>query len=146
MARMPSAERALFLCDCLSAGEAAAHGVTVKTNATRQKYWRCWERYATTAGIDPFLDSVLPLERDIITGAFAARVRTEDFGKGNQIKVAGVSDALAAISKTIELAGKPSPLYRQENKYQLHLERVIEGFRKVDPPSIPQLAVPVAVP
>ena len=146
MARMPSTERALFLRDCLSAGEAAANGVTAKTNATRQKYWRHWERYAESTRIDPFFDSVPALERDIITGAFAARVRTGEFGNGHQIKVAGVTDALAAISKTIELAGKPSPLYRAENKYQLHLERVVEGFRRVDPPTVPQLAVPVSVP
>lgn len=146
MARMQCTERALFLRDCLSAGEAAAHGVTVKTNATRQKYWRCWEQYAGMAGVDPFLQHVDPMERDIITGAFAARVRTGQYGNGSQIKVAGVSDALAAISKTIELAGQPSPLYRAENKYNLHLERIIEGFRRTDPPAIPQLAVPVTVP
>ena len=89
--------------------------------------------------------SVPPLERDLVTGAFAARVRTGKYGNGDQIKVSVVSDALAAISKTIELAGKPSPLYRAENKYQLHLERVVEGFRQTDPPTIPQLAVPVTV-
>jgi len=30
--------------------------------------------------------------------------------------------ALVAVSKTIELAGQPSPLYRRENKYQLVIE------------------------
>ena len=147
MARMPGADRSPFLRDCLSAGEAAANGVTAKTNATRQKYWRHWEQYANSANIDPFLNpSVPPLERDIVTGAFAARVRTGKYGNGDQLKVSGVTDALAAISKTIELAGKPSQLYRAENKYQLHLERVVEGFRRMDPPTIPQLAVPVTVP
>ena len=41
---------------------------------------------------------------------------------------------------------KSSQLYRAEKKYQLHLERVVEGFRRMDPPMIPQLAVPVTVP
>ena len=104
MARMPRAQKSSFLRDCLSAGEAATNGFTAKTNANRQKYWRHWANYATTAGIDPFLHLVPPLERDIITGAFAARVRAGQFGNGHPIKVRGVSDALAAISKTIELA------------------------------------------
>ena len=135
---MPCTEISPFLCDCLFAGDAAANGVTAKTNATRKKYWQHWERYATSANVDPFLGpSVPPLERDLVTGAFAAWVQTGKYGNGDQIKVSGVSDALAAISKTIELAGKPSLLYRAENKYQLHLERVVEGFRRTDPPSIP---------
>ena len=139
-------ERAPFLRDCVAAGQAAANGVVAKTNATRQKYWRHWTSFARSAGIDPFLDDVPPLERDIVISAFAARVRSGRFGNGDQIKVAGVTDALAAISKTIELAGKPSPIYRADNKYQLYLERMVEGFRRSDPPSVPQLAVPVSVP
>ena len=64
------------------------------------------------ANIDPFLNPSVPtLERDTFTGSFADRVRTGKYGNGDQIKVSGVSDALAAISKTIELAGKPSQLY-----------------------------------
>ena len=147
MARMPCTERSPFLRDCLSAGDAAANGVTAKTNATRKKYWQHWERYATSAKVDPFIGpSVPPFERDLVTGAFAARVRTGKYGNRDQIKVSGVSDAFAAISKTIELAGKTSPLYRAEKKYQLHLKQVVEGFRRTDPPTILQLAVPVTVP
>ena len=44
------------------------------------------------------------------------------------------------------MAGKPSALYRRDNKYQLLLERDLEGFRRADQPSVPQLAVPVTVP
>ena len=115
---MPSYKRPDFLRDCLSVWEAAVNGVTANTNADRQKYWLHWERYASTAQIKPFLDpSVPPLERDIVAGSFADRVRTGKYGRGNQIKVSGLSDALTAISKTIELAGKPSQLYQAENKY-----------------------------
>ena len=146
MSRMPSYEQPAFLRDCLSAWEAAANGVTAKTNPDRQKYWPHWKRYASTAQINLFLDPYIPpLECDIFAGAFAARVRMENYGRVNQIKGSRVSDALAAISKNIYLAGKPNQLYRSENKYQLHLERVVEGFRRVDPPMIPQLEVPVSV-
>ena len=145
---MSLTDKSDFLSDAMSAWGAAANGITAQTNAEHKKYWRHWVRYANSTGIDPFLNptTVPPIERDIIAGAFAARVRTGRYGRGNQIKVGGVSDALAAISKTIELAGQPSQLYRAEGKYQLHLERVVEGFRRADPPAIPQLAVPVIVP
>ena len=109
---MPSSERPDFLRDCLSTWEAADNGVTAKTNIDRQKYWLHWERYASTAQINPSLDPSVPaLERDIVAGAFDAWVRMGKYGRGNQIKVSGVSDSLAAISKTIEMDGKPSQLY-----------------------------------
>ena len=37
-------------------------------------------------------------------------------------------------------------MYRADQKYTLAIERMVEGFRREDPPSIPQLAVPVVVP
>ena len=86
------------------------------------------------------------MERDIIAGAFSSRVGTGSYGWGNQIKVSSITDALASISKTIELAGQPIQLYRSDQKYQLFIERVVEGFRRAEPPTIPQLAVPVTVP
>ena len=68
------------------------------------------------------------------------------YGRGKQIKVQGVTDALASISKTIQLAGEQSPLYRDDKRYQLCIERLVEGFRREDPPAIPQLAIPIDVP
>ena len=44
------------------------------------------------------------------------------------------------------MSGKPSQLYHADQKYQLFIERVVEGFQRVDPPSVPQLAVPVTLP
>ena len=126
MERIPSAERTTFLRDCLFAWEAAANGVTAKKNSYRQTYWLHWEQYASTTKIDPFLNKyVPPLERNIIVGAFDAQVRKGRYVRGNQIEVSGVSDALAAITKTIDLAGQSSQVYRSENKYQHHLERVV---------------------
>ena len=132
--------------DCITVWNAAASGVVAKTAQTRQKYWKNWAKYASLCGIDPFLLNVPPLERDVVVTAFAARVRKGTYGRGAQIRVSGVTDALAAISKTIELAGQPSPLYRADQKYTLSIERMVEGFRREDPPSTPQLAVPVIVP
>ena len=80
----------------------------------------------------------------VLTG-YVARVRSGAYGFGRQIGVQSVSDALGAISKSIEMGGKVSPLYREPNKYLLPLERQIEAYRREDPPPTPQLAVLVLV-
>ena len=113
---MPCAERPSFLRDCLFVWRAASNGVTDQTNAMREKYWEIWEKYASMAGISPYLDkTVPPIERDLVAGAFSARVQTGEYGRGQIIRVGGVSEALAAVSKTIDLAGQPNALYRGYN-------------------------------
>ena len=64
------------------------------------------------------------------------------FGQGDQVRIHSVTDAIAAISKTCQLVGGKSPIYQTEGEYILPIKRVIEGFRRQDPLSIPQLAVP----
>jgi hypothetical protein len=130
----------------MSAWRAVTNGVVAKTAKDRSKYWKHWSQYASLCRVDPFLNNVPAIERDIVLTAFAARVRTGAYGRGAKIKVSGVTDALASISKTIQLAGQPSPLYRAENVYHLPLQRLVEGFRREDPPAVPQLAVPITVP
>ena len=49
------------------------------------------------------------------------------------------------MSKTIDLAGQTSQLYQTFQKYQLFIERVVEEFQRDDPPSVPQLEVPVTL-
>ena len=114
--------------DCLAAWRAASTGVVAKTAQTRAKYWKYWSKYASICGVDPFLQDTTPIERDIVVTAFAARVRTGYYGRGLPITVSGVTSALAAISKTIELAGQQSPIYRGDQKYTLVIERMVEGF------------------
>jgi hypothetical protein len=114
--------------NCLSAWKAIASGVIVKTSKDRQKYWKHWCTFASICKIDPFLQNMPPIEHDIIVTAFAAWVRTGMYGKGVQIKVQGVTDALSAISKTIQLAGQQSPIYRADNAYTLPIQRLVEGF------------------
>ena len=77
MGRIPPASRTIFASACLSAWEATTLGVTPKTNADRQKYWRHWVAYTTITGTDPFLNpnKVDELKQDIVVGAFAALVR-----------------------------------------------------------------------
>ena len=50
------------------------------------------------------------------------------------------------MSKTLELAGYTSPLYPAPNTYNLPIQRCVEGFRRDNPPAVPQLALLIAVP
>jgi len=59
-----------------------------------------------------------------------------------------MQDAIAAIGKTFELDGYPNPLYRDGgiNVYHLCIARQLESFRRTDPPTRSQLAIPIAIP
>jgi hypothetical protein len=96
-------------------------------------------------GCSPFLTGTSPIDINNIVTGFAANVRTGVYGRGHQVRVSTVTDALASINQTIQLAGQQTPLYRAPQVYTLPLERMIEGFRREDPPSTPQLAVPITV-
>ena len=146
MDSVPNHQKNAITCDFLLAWRAIANGVTDKTNQSHKKYWRHWCSYCSAFNTDPFLRTRTELQQQIIITGFAARVRTGFYGHGHQIKVQSVTDALAAISKTIELVGQQSPIYKAHNVYKLPIERLVEGFRREDPPAIPQLALPVTVP
>ena len=145
MERVPIPFKTLVQSDILLVWQAIDSGVVVATSKSRIRYWNHWKSYSSQFQISPFLTDVPPLERDIIVTAFAARVRTGYYGRGNQVATGEVRTALAAITKTIELVGERSPLYRADNKYNLQIERCVEGMRRQDPPATPQLALPVKV-
>ena len=146
MGAIPFSTKIAFTRDIILAGDAIDAGVVASTTWTREKYWKAWCSYANSVNINPLLTDTIPIIRDMVLTAFAARVRQGYYGNGNTIKVQSVTDAMAAISKTIELAGYRSPVYRADNKYNLSIERAVKGWRRDDPLAIPQLAVPVTVP
>ena len=88
------------------------------------------------------LTDTVPIIRDMVLTVFAAMVRQGYYGRGDTIKVQSVTDAMAAVSKTIELAGYRSPVYRADNKYNLLIERAVEGWRRDDPPRHPATSSP----
>ena len=135
-----------FTRDVISPGHAIDLGVVEKTTRAREKYWTHWSCYSKNVSIDPLLERTDPLIRDVVITAFAARVWSGYYGRGREIQVSGVTEAISSISKTIELAGYKSPVYRSPNVYNLSIQRLVEGYRREDPPSVPQLAVPVTVP
>jgi hypothetical protein len=114
-------------------------------NETRRKFWKDWCGYVKPFNTSPYLDDKRADTLLILVG-FAERVRRGNYGRGKTVGVQQVTVALRAIGKTCELAGKPNPVYRAEQKYLLPIERQVECYRREDPPPVPELAVPVAVP
>ena len=140
---IPFSTKIAFTRDIIIAGQAIDAGVVASTTWTREKYWKAWLHYANSVEIDPLLQDTIPIIREMVLTAFTARVRQGYYGKGNQqIKVQSVSDAMAAISKTIELAGYRSPVYWADNKCNLQIERAVEGWRQEDPPRHPPTSGP----
>ena len=130
----------------LSSWRAIDSGVTPQTTKDRQKYWAAWVRYARQWKVDPFLQQCDPLDGIVVVAAFASRVRSGYYGHGVPIKVSSVTTALAAISATLQLVGKPCPFKTQEDKYVLPISRLVEGLKRDDAPAVPQLALPITVP
>ena len=126
---MPLTRKAMLARDILSAWGAIDNGVVDKNNKEREKYWSHWEQYCQAWNKHPHLLDCSPLETIIILTAFAARVRTGHYGRGKRVTVQTVKVALSAISKTIELGGQPSPIYKAEDTYKVPVVRLIEGMR-----------------
>jgi hypothetical protein len=143
---VPIATKIVLSRDILSAWRAIDNGVVDQATRTRQKYWKHWIQYTTEFKQDPLLDRLNNLQKLVILTAFAARVRSGHFGRGSQVRVPTVTEALSAVAKTLQLAGKPSPIHEADGVYKVPVARLVEGYRREDPPSVPQLAVPVSVP
>ena len=139
MERVQPSQQNQIKSHILSAWQAIENGVVDQNNRDRQKYWNHWKDFTKLFRVDPYLENCTSPEKIIIITAFAARVRTGCYGKGNTVRVPTVSKALAAISTTIEMGGQTLPIYKTEKAYKVPVARLIEGFKQQDPPSTPQL-------
>jgi hypothetical protein len=143
---IPLARQIHLTRDIVAAWEAISNGVVDENNRAREKYWSYWTEYCAAFNQEPYLSGCSCLKQNIIITAFAARVRTGHYGRGHRVKVQTVANALSAISKTLELAGQSSPVYETPGTYRVPVARLMEGYRRVDPPAVPQIAVPSIVP
>ena len=121
-------------------------GVVAATKKPRENHWDNLNHYANAINLDPSLQSYHLTIRDMCLAAFTDRVRTGSYSMGHQIKVQGVTQALADIGKTVEMDFLPNPIYCAPPKYHLQIERCVEGMRRKDPLAFPQLALPGIVP
>jgi hypothetical protein len=135
------------LCDSYAhdfhlADDAFYAGRLEVTSRGRKKYWEHWQRYAMPMGADPYLQDTNFSKRIRLLSGFAAQVRTGFYGAGHQVKNCTVSSALTAIGQTIVLACKLNPTKIVGSKRLLpRLQIMLDGYRKVDPPTQKKLPV-----
>jgi len=77
---------------------------------------------------------------------FSGRVRRGYYDRGHQVTCARVQVAVRVIGQTCEMDLGRNSLYRAPERYLKPLEIMSEGFTKMDPIPVPQVAVPVSVP
>ena len=143
---VPTAEKTDLTSDILRAWRYIDNGVTDQTSKVRYKYWRHWEEYCRHFNRNPRRTNKSKLEEGIILADFAVWFKISHYDRKLQVTVQTVSNAISAVSKTIKQAGQQRPVYRAPNKYILPVERFLEGMWCIPAPSIPKLAVSVAVP
>ena len=148
MANAPAAQQARLASLYSAARRDSACGVLAQTQKVRLRYWTHWEHFCWELHhLDPFLDGTpLPQQVALLQG-FARYVRQGNAGRGHRVQAGSVQDALCAIGKTFELELLPNPVYQlySPQRYWEPLRAMLSAYRRDDPKSQPQLAVPVAI-
>ncbi len=93
-------------------------------------------------GVDPYIQDAPFQKRIRLLSGFAARVRTGFYGKGNHVENCTDSSALTAVGQTIALACDANPIKAVGSECLLpRLQVMLDGYRKVDPPTRKTLPV-----
>ena len=96
--------------------------------------------------MDPRLTNNSPNEHITALETFAQRVRNGEFSRCAGVRVQTVQVALCAVGATFELDGRDNPCYKRfQQVYHKCLKRLIDGYKRQDPPTERKLAVPVTV-
>ena len=130
-----------------SASQASAHGVVATTDRVRVRHFAHWIHFAQLQKVDPFLRHVDDKTLIEALSGFAQHVREGNAGRGNQVRVGSVQNAICAIGKTFEMDGQPNPTYqnRRGTKHWTKLQDQFRHYKRQDPATLPQLAVPVTL-
>ena len=118
-------------------------GRVASTTKSRQTHWRCWCVYVTPLGVDPHLQGATFRQCIQSLTVFAAVVRKGYFNRGrNQVRATTASSALTSIGKACTLAHGINPTKCQySEKFLPCLQEMLDGTRKVDPPTEKELPV-----
>ncbi len=135
----------------LSAAQSAAEGAVVQgTNAKQVHAWTRFQRYLGLIGVisDPYLDNFSQFQRSKILSAFAHSLREGQLSDGNTnktLKSDSIRAALDHISQAFKLADRPDPRLDRDGKPALFLQRQLRGYRTLDPPIKPQVALTASI-
>ena len=149
MDTLPYSQRAEYARDFSAADEAYRNGRVEATTKNKSKYSAAWGSYCRPLGVDPALaKDQTPFATQVRTvSGFAARVRRGYYGRGRQVATGTVSKALTAVGQTISMDTGRNPLKPEgSDKLLFPIQVMLDGMRKVDPPTMKKLPVEVDVP
>ena len=119
------------------------------TAKERRRFFHAWTFWlgGYFPSIPSDLQGVQPPVQIALLAAFAAHVRNGGvLNRKQKVHAQTVAVALRAISTTIQLDGKPSPLVGKEGKYPKAIQQLLAGYKHANPPTKPKLAIPVGIP
>ncbi len=144
---LPTHLRDSYACNFHLTDEAFHTGRLEATSRGREKYWDHWQAYTAPMGVDPYLQDTQFSKQIRLLSGFAVRVRTGFYGQQKQVKNCTVSTTLTAIGQTIALACDSNPTkVTGSERFLPHLQIMLDGYRKVDPPTKKMLPVQADVP
>jgi hypothetical protein len=123
----------------------AAIGTATVDDKERGKHWEDWTRYALGANQSPYFLGMDRPDRQNLLLAFAARVRTGLYGKGQQVGHQSVEKALRHVAQTLQLAGYDDPRKTYGSKeLDLPFRHLLKSYKDIDPAPQPQFALPIS--
>ena len=123
-------------------------GRVASTTKSRKTHWTRWCTYVKALGVDPLLQGLTFKQRIRSLSGFAGVVREGYFNSGHiQVRATTVSSALTAVGKACALDSGIDPTKCENSeKFLPRLQQMLDGMRKVDPPTTKELPVEVDVP
>jgi hypothetical protein len=132
----------------LGATQSRHEAVTAGTTAKGDTWWRRWVEFLHNCELDDdiFLRGFTHHERQPLLGAFAHRVRSNEWSKssrGNDNLVAGTCRAaIDAVCQAFRAAGWEDPGKDTNGNLAFVLQRQMRGYKNNDPAEQPQKAIP----
>jgi hypothetical protein len=130
------------------AAHAKSEGVATSTIQKQIGNWHKWEKFVKRAGYkDVFLGQLDRPVKNWIVASFAIAIRNNEYGKTTKRQLRGdtVSTAINDVGATFRENGYVEPQQEIGGKQSIIIKRIIESFRKSDPPPIQQYALPLSV-
>ena len=90
-------------------------GVVEENHKEWSRCWRHWKEFAISRKMDPHFEGTPNQQKLILILTFAKQIRAGNYGKGKRVRATTVQLGLRAIGTTLELAGRPNPLYEDAN-------------------------------
>ena len=113
------------------------------TSEDRENFWRFWSAYFKPLGIEPYLEEVDIQTKTRPATEFSGHVQKGIHGRGKQIQVGTVCEALVGVNTNTYLEKWRQPLHQpgSNENYILPLQHMLKGLENKEPPRVKKLAV-----